>query len=62
MENGEHGGQNDETAQRRPYEKPTVTQVPLRPDEAVLGACKNAGTAGPAGGFCSLTMCSTLAS
>jgi hypothetical protein len=26
---------------RRPYAAPVVERVPLRPEEAVLGACKN---------------------
>jgi hypothetical protein len=37
---------------RRPYVKPAVKQVPLRPEEAVLGACKLAGTAGPVDSAC----------
>jgi hypothetical protein len=32
---------------KRPYTKPQLTQVPLRPDEAVLGFCKGAGQSGP---------------
>jgi hypothetical protein len=33
---------------RKPYEKPQVQEVPLRPDEAVLGNCKTSSTSGPA--------------
>jgi len=35
---------------RRAYSKPELVQVPLRPEEAVLGNCKlTSGTAGPGG-------------
>lgn len=33
---------------RKPYEKPTLSEVALRPEEAVLGNCKTAGISGPA--------------
>jgi hypothetical protein len=33
---------------RQPYVKPQIQEVPLRPEEAVLGACKTAGRSGPA--------------
>lgn len=32
---------------RRPYTAPTLEKVSLRPDEAVLGFCKNNTKAGP---------------
>jgi hypothetical protein len=32
---------------RKPYMKPSVKMVPLRPDEAVLGGCKKSGQGGP---------------
>lgn len=38
-----------QTQQRRPYLKPAVVQVPLRPEEAVLGHCKTSGHSGPGG-------------
>ena len=37
---------------KEPYESPRVTVISLRPEEAVLGACKNASSAGPVGGSC----------
>jgi hypothetical protein len=40
-ENGEPGG-------RKPYAKPQIQEVPLRPDEAVLGNCKTSSSSGPA--------------
>jgi hypothetical protein len=35
-------------AAKKPYTKPQIQEVPLRPDEAVLGNCKTASTSGPA--------------
>jgi len=37
-----------ESSRKKPYEKPKVTQFPLRPEEAVLGFCKtgNQGSVG----------------
>jgi hypothetical protein len=32
--------------EKRPYSKPQIQEVPLRPDEAVLGGCKTASTSG----------------
>jgi hypothetical protein len=35
---------------KRVYARPELVQIPLRPEEAVLGNCKTAaGTAGPGG-------------
>jgi hypothetical protein len=40
--------------QRKPYRKPELTRVDLRPEEAVLGNCKMSGVSGPSsGGNCS---------
>jgi len=47
---------------KKPYVKPEVTQVPLRPDEAVLGNCKSMTTSGPNAATCSSLMCSTIGS
>lgn len=59
MDNENHG-------EKRPYEKPEVKQVALRPEEAVLGACKTssgAGGSGPGGGNCRRPApCSSLGS
>ena len=41
--------------EKRPYRKPAVKQVPLRPDEAVLGGCKSNGQYGPALSNCNLS-------
>jgi hypothetical protein len=40
------------TPGKRQYAEPTLTEVLLRPEEAVLGNCKIAGTAGPLQGDC----------
>jgi hypothetical protein len=37
---------------RKPYVKPQIQEVPLRPDEAVLGGCKTASVSGPAQAKC----------
>jgi len=37
---------------KKPYESPRVTIISLRPEEAVLGACKNSSSAGPVSGSC----------
>jgi hypothetical protein len=61
-------GQMDEPAggAKRPYEKPEIKQVALRPEEAVLGACKatsGGGGSGPGGGNCRTPApCSSLGS
>ena len=34
-----------EEQEKRPYKKPELMQVPLRPEEAVLGNCKMSGGA-----------------
>ncbi len=45
---------NDQNGSRekKGYEPPKVTVISLRPEEAVLGHCKNASTAGPGGSGC----------
>jgi hypothetical protein len=47
-----------------PYTPPSVTRVPLRPEEAVLGGCKSTTSAGPNNAACviGLSQCSTPAS
>lgn len=48
---------------RRPYKKPEITQVPLRPEEAVLGACKTRNTSGPGQATCRApAACSSIGS
>jgi hypothetical protein len=47
---------NDNIApdEKKPYAKPQVQEVPLRPDEAVLGGCKTDSTSGPAQHRCTM--------
>ncbi|MGH9372058.1 MAG: hypothetical protein ACRD15_11060 [Vicinamibacterales bacterium] len=57
---------DEEERGKQPYEKPEIKQVALRPDEAVLGACKassGSGGSGPGGGNCRTPIpCSSLGS
>jgi hypothetical protein len=49
--------------EKKRYEAPKVTVISLRPEEAVLGHCKNASTGGPGGGGCThVGSCMTLGS
>jgi len=48
---------------KKPYVKPEAKRFPLRPEEAVLGFCKSASSAGPSGGSCqTVTFCRTAGS
>lgn len=48
---------------RKPYKKPEIRQVPLRPQEAVLGFCKVDTVRGPGIGTCERpAMCFTQGS
>ena len=49
--------------EKKPYIPPTVKKVTLRPEEAVLGFCKNSSMSGPRGMTCTaLGPCSFLGS
>lgn len=51
------------TGSKKPYAKPEIKQVTLRPEEAVLGSCKTSKISGPGQGRCSVpSPCSSLAS
>ncbi len=43
------GKRDDAPAKKKAYQKPTLIEIALRPDEAVLGACKVSGVSGPGG-------------
>ncbi len=48
---------------KKEYEPPAITRISLRPEEAVLGHCKNMTAAGPAGGTCNAVgNCQTIGS
>jgi hypothetical protein len=54
---------DDKVDQKRPYDKPRIQEVPLRPDEAVLGGCKTASTSGSGQTRCTMpTVCKTTLS
>ena len=60
MKNNHEG---DAPRGKKPYEKPEVTQVSLRPEEAVLGACKAGRVSGPGQPRCGVPApCSSLGS
>ncbi len=45
----------EEPNNRKPYEAPKLVRISLRPEEAVLGTCKNSSSAGPvAAGTCTM--------
>lgn len=53
----------DDSEIKKPYDPPIVTQISLRPEEAVLGHCKTIGVGGPGGGNCThLGSCMTAGS
>jgi hypothetical protein len=56
------GGVPNERREKRSYIKPTIERVDLRPEEAVLGACKTSTSAGPAASSCTTLGCSANAS
>jgi len=47
--------QTKETGGRKLYAPPQLTTISLRPEEAVLGACKSLNTGGSTGGSCLFT-------
>ena len=50
-------------SERKPYVRPSVSEVPLRLEEAVLGFCKTESSGGPLQGACNLpTVCSAAGS
>lgn len=58
-----HESNQDVSSRKKPYVKPEVKQVPLRPEEAVLGFCKNGDFGGPSGSPCpSVVVCSGIGS
>jgi hypothetical protein len=49
--------------EKKPYTKPEMTRVTLRPEEAVLGACKNNRVSGAGQPTCRFpSACSSIAS
>jgi hypothetical protein len=48
--------------EKKAYQSPRLTVISLRPDEAVLGHCKNASSAGPVGASCNALSCNVSGS
>jgi hypothetical protein len=49
---GDFMSDNSEQRRKKEYEQPKITVISLRPEEAVLGHCKNSGMSGPVGTNC----------
>jgi hypothetical protein len=47
---------------KQKYEAPRVITISLRPEEAVLGHCKMAGSSGPVALSCAVLHCSSIGS
>ena len=52
----------DKVENSRPYEPPTLKIIDLRPEEAVLGACKSFNAGGQSQSSCSITFCMNIGS
>jgi hypothetical protein len=52
FDEGELMEKEDRAPRKKIYEPPKISVVSLRPEEAVLGACKNNSSAGPVGAMC----------
>jgi len=52
----------DERREKKAYEAPKVKVISLRPEEAVLGHCKNNSSAGPVSGSCVASSCNVAGS
>jgi hypothetical protein len=52
----------EQLQQKAGYDPPKVIAVSLRPEEAVLGHCKIAGSAGPVSGSCRTLHCRSIGS
>ena len=44
--------ERDSQKRRKPYVKPTLMKVQLKPEEAILGACKKTAAFGPGAAAC----------
>jgi hypothetical protein len=47
---------------KKPYVRPQLRKIDLKPEEAVLGNCKTGATTGPSAACSTPTACSTLGS
>jgi hypothetical protein len=44
--------ESERAESKKTYEPPRLAKISLRPEEAVLGHCKNSSSAGPGGANC----------
>jgi hypothetical protein len=61
MQNDDHKTEKEAVLRKR-YEPPALVAVSLRPEEAVLGTCKNTAFAGPVSSTCAAVHCRVLGS
>lgn len=54
--------QDKRAAGKKLYEPPQLVAISLRPEEAVLGHCKIAGSGGPISASCAALNCMSLGS
>ena len=54
--------ERDLQKRRKPYMKPTLMKVQLKPEEAILGACKKTGLGPAASGCFSGVACRVISS
>lgn len=53
---------NEKTEERKPYVKPEVRRVNLKPEESLVAGCKTLAGSSPAASPCSVNSCATLGS
>ncbi|MGC2170226.1 MAG: hypothetical protein WA555_14020 [Candidatus Sulfotelmatobacter sp.] len=54
--------ESGQTGEKKPYERPQLVVISLRPEEAVLGHCKITGSGGPISTSCAALNCMTIGS
>ena len=54
---GKDQGKSNSKRIKKPYQKPEIKKIHLRPEEAVLGFCKNTGFFGPGSSNCGFGTC-----
>ncbi len=47
---------------RRPYKKPEIRRVTLKPEESLVAGCKTLAGSSPAASPCNVNTCATLGS
>jgi hypothetical protein len=62
MNQGRMNQEPNQLEARKKYEPPRLVTINLRPEEAVLGHCKIAGSGGPIASTCAALNCMTIGS